>query len=83
MATREGYETMMKALQEYARAIQDSEKQLINSANVCCAAMGNDKISTESKKELEACLTELNKIIPQIEELFGSINQEYIDAFNI
>lgn len=83
MATREGYKTMMNALQEYARAIQDSEKQLINSANVCCEAMGNDKISTESKMELEACLTKLNKIIPQIEELFGSINQEYIDAFNI
>ena len=47
MATREGYKTMMNALREYARAIQDSEKQLINSANVCCEAMGNDKISKE------------------------------------
>ena len=83
MATREGYKTMMNALREYARAIQDSEKQLINSANVCCEAMGNDKISTESKKELEACLKELNKIIPQIEELFGLIKQEYKDVFDI
>lgn len=83
MATREGYKTMMAALQEYARAIQDSEKKLINSANVCCEAMGNDKISTESKMELEVCLAELNKIIPQIEELFRLINKEYVDGFSI
>lgn len=83
MATREGYKTMLTALQEYAKAIQESEKQLINSANVCCEAMGNDKISTESKTELEECLAELNKIIPQIDELFSLINKEYIDAFNI
>lgn len=83
MATRDGYKTMMAALQEYARAIQDSEKKLINSANVCCEAMGNDKISTESKVELEECLVELNKIIPQIEELFRLINEEYIKAFEI
>lgn len=83
MATRDGYKTMMAALQEYARAIQDSEKKLINSANVCCEAMGNDKISTESKMELEVCLAELNKIIPKIEELFSLINEEYIKAFEI
>lgn len=83
MATRDGYKTMMAALQEYARAIQDSEKKLINSANVCCEAMGNDKISTESKVELEECLVELNKIIPQIEELFRLINKEYVDGFSI
>lgn len=83
MATRDGYKTMMAALQEYACAIQDSEKKLINSANVCCEAMGNDKISTESKVELEECLVELNKIIPQIEELFRLINKEYVDGFSI
>jgi hypothetical protein len=83
MATREGYKTMMVALQEYAKVIQDSEKRLMNSANVCCEAMGNDKISTESRAELESCLADLNKIVPQIEELFNMINQEYEDAFNI
>jgi len=83
MATREGYKTMMNALQEYVRAIQDSEKKLINSANVCCEEMGNNKMSTESKKELEACLTELNRVIPQIKELFRLINEEYIDGVHI
>lgn len=83
MATRDGYKTMMRALQEYAQAIQSSEKQLMNSANVCCEAMGNDKISTESKTELELCLAELNKIVPQIENLFSLINKEYEDAFDI
>ena len=83
MATRDGYKIMMRALKEYAVAIQENEGKLINAANVCCEAMENDKISTESKEELLACLKELDKIIPKIETLFNLIYKEYKDAFDI
>lgn len=83
MATRDGYKTMMVALQNYAHSIQDCEKKLVTAANVCCEEMDNDKISTESKQELLVCLAELNKVVPQIEELFQKIYAEYTEAFNI
>ena len=48
-ATREGYKKILQAMRDYVETVNDNEKVLLNAANVFCEAMGNDKISTESK----------------------------------
>ena len=59
-ATREGYKKILQALRDYVETVNDNEKVLLNAANVCCEAMGNDKISTESKEKLEEILARVN-----------------------
>lgn len=82
-ATREGYKKILQALKEYVETVNDNEKVLLNAANVCCEAMGNDKISTESKEKLEEILARVNRMYPMVEELYNQVSQEYKAAFNI
>ena len=82
-ATKEGYKKMLEALKEYTESVNDNEKVLLNAANVCCEAMGNDKISTESKEKLEEILTRVNRLYPMVEDLVTQISQEYKEAFEI
>ncbi len=82
-ATREGYKKILQALKEYVETVNDNEKVLLNAANVCCEAMGNDKISTESKEKLEEILARVNRMYPMVEELYNQVSQEYKAAFDI
>lgn len=82
-ATREGYKKILQALREYVETVNDNEKVLLNAANVCCEAMGNDKISTESKEKLEEILARVNRMYPMVEELYNQVSQEYKAAFDI
>lgn len=82
-ATREGYKKILQALKEYVEKVNDNEKVLLNAANVCCEAMGNDKISTESKEKLEEILARVNRMYPMVEDLYNQVSQEYKAAFDI
>ena len=82
-ATREGYKKILQALRDYVETVNDNEKVLLNAANVCCEAMGNDKISTESKEKLEEILARVNRLYPMVDDLYSQISRAYQEAFDI
>ena len=79
----EALETLINAVQKYREELETNKVILVNAANLCDQAMGNDAISQKHIAALNSAVTELEKTSQIVEKVAEALKDDLRKAIEV